>query len=177
MEIFTEVLSPRTMTLVKDELKKRLSENVWGISTKQWISPLQTGVIGVIQQNLIEGDLRDKILKDVKEVLPKSYLAKDSDVFVKFNVWQRLSGIALHDDGHVKNACTLYLNEEWDENDGGIFLWKKDPSHKVFIGCSPVYNQLIVNSKHEWHKVSLISPLAKQDRYTLQIWEHEKEEK
>ena len=45
---------------------------------------------------------------------------------IMFYVWPKLSYIPWHDDNHVKSALTIYLNDFWDEDWGGYFMFKNN---------------------------------------------------
>ncbi len=47
--------------------------------------------------------------------------------------WTRLSYIPWHDDENHTGALTVYLNEEWDEDWGGYFLYKEDETIKAIL--------------------------------------------
>jgi len=49
---------------------------------------------------------------------------------IMFYYWMENSYIPWHDDGHEKGAGTLYLNESWKKEYGGIYLYET-PNKKI----------------------------------------------
>ena len=81
------------------------------------------------------------------------------------------SFITWHLDGDNLYNGTLYLNKEWDSNDGGIFLYK-DHTNEI-KGIEPTYNSMVVNScaendPHNQHCVTCIVPGTIKKRITIQ---------
>ncbi len=52
-------------------------------------------------------------------------------------------------------------------NYGGILLYEESDGWKAF---NPSYNSMVVNDSKQNHMVTQVSPLAAQNRYTLQIF-------
>lgn len=94
---------------------------------------------------------------------------KDAVIDTQFCLWGKGSTIPFHNDSHVSFAATVYLNEKWPIEDGGLFLWKDNNTNELLV-VSPEYNVCVINNLHEAHHVSVVSYAAKQYRMTLQIW-------
>ena len=86
-----------------------------------------------------------------------------------FYVWCPNSYIGWHADAPYTFGASIYLNEEWDINHGGIFLYKDKEDIK---GVSPVYNRCIINVEKTMHTVTMITPDAPLRR-CLQIFGEE----
>ena len=52
--------------------------------------------------------------------------------------WTRLSYIPWHDDYRVKDAVTIFLNDVWELDWGGLFLYQNEA--KEIIGYPPTFN-------------------------------------
>jgi Rps23 Pro-64 3,4-dihydroxylase Tpa1-like proline 4-hydroxylase len=76
--------------------------------------------------------------------------------------WGRDTGINPHSDERYLLGATLYLNETWQQEWGGLFMCKDT--------VVPQYNLLVINDRQENHCVSRIKPQAPYERITLQIW-------
>jgi Rps23 Pro-64 3,4-dihydroxylase Tpa1-like proline 4-hydroxylase len=81
-----------------------------------------------------------------------------------------MSLINWHDDGHSGNGkegihMTIYLNDKWEWNWGGLFCWEDGQEHKV---KRPQFNHGLTVSKGHQHCVTVLSPKAPV-RKTLQI--------
>lgn len=85
---------------------------------------------------------------------------------IAFYTWTNLSYIPWHSDRAYKAALTIYLNKNWDENWGGIFLYKQNNEIK---GIIPEKNKAILQEGSLQHSVSMITPDSDY-RYTLQLF-------
>jgi hypothetical protein len=94
---------------------------------------------------------------------------KNAKIDTQFCLWGKGSTIPFHNDSHVSFAATVYLNEKWEVEDGGLFLWKDINTNELLV-VNPEYNVCVINNLHELHHVSVVSYGAKQFRMTLQIW-------
>lgn len=84
--------------------------------------------------------------------------------------WTPGSHIPWHDDGCYTRGITVYLNDEWDPDHGGLFLWN-DPDVGI-RGLPPKRNRIMVNDDKSSHSVTCLTRGAP-IRMTLQafIWE------
>jgi len=78
------------------------------------------------------------------------------------------SYIAWHNDADYEFTATIYLNEKWDINFGGFFLYSNTKKN-TFHGVLPLANQCIINHGAVPHSISITSPDAPW-RTTLQIF-------
>ena len=81
-------------------------------------------------------------------------------------LWHPLSYIPWHNDGHHQASATIYLNEVWDLDWGGYFLWKEGGEIRT---TPPVFNRLIVSSENVEHSTTLTTVDAPL-RQTVQIF-------
>lgn len=91
---------------------------------------------------------------------------KDLTIFITYYVWNNLSYIPFHNDGSYCMASTIYLNEVWSEDDGGLFLYKTNKDIKVII---PEFNKCIINKNNIVHGTTLTTKVAPY-RETLQLF-------
>lgn len=98
-------------------------------------------------------------------------------ITLQYYEWHRGSYIPWHNDGNHDYGATIYLNEDWDIEDGGIFMYYENNNQEDIKCIAPKYNTLVVNDNHEFHHVSLINYHAKEVRKTLQIWIDEQNSK
>jgi hypothetical protein len=96
---------------------------------------------------------------------------KGAKLDTQFCLWGKGSTIPFHNDNHVAFAATVYLNEQWSIEDGGLFLWKDHNTNELLV-VNPEYNICVINNLHESHHVSIVNYGAKELRMTLQIWAH-----
>ena len=90
-----------------------------------------------------------------------------------FNVmnyaWSRLSYIPWHNDGHRGTAVTVYLNDSWDRDWGGLFLYEGS-SRDDIRAVVPHFNCGLRNSRHLQHATTLVALDAPEPRFTLQLF-------
>ncbi len=76
-----------------------------------------------------------KIYKDKKVINKNLKIAG-----VLFYIWVRGSYIPFHNDENFKAASSIYLNDFWDADDGGLFphfLWPFIPRPRCFALAKP----------------------------------------
>jgi Rps23 Pro-64 3,4-dihydroxylase Tpa1-like proline 4-hydroxylase len=94
----------------------------------------------------------------------------DKNYHVMNYVWTRLSYIPWHHDDTRRNAITVYLNEWWDPNWGGIYLYRTGNDANDIRGYLPKFNTAIKNSNTLVHSTTMISPDAEAPRVTVQLF-------
>lgn len=86
------------------------------------------------------------------------------------HVWQPGSGINWHLDNPNSDeriGFTVYLNQEWNVNWGGLLLWEKFGQTGWY---SPQYNNAVWFHSPFWHSVTMVSRAANTPRLSLQIF-------
>lgn len=87
------------------------------------------------------------------------------------HIWQPGSGINWHQDSvdinNPRIGLTVYLNNEWSTNWGGLMLWEKDG---ITGWYNPHFNSSVWFEGPFWHSVSIISRAAPYPRLSLQIF-------
>lgn len=91
--------------------------------------------------------------------------------------WHRGSYIPWHNDYCYDFGATIYLNKEWDVEDGGIFFYAETDDVSDLKCVYPKYNTLVLNDSKELHHVSLVNYHSKTERKTIQIWINKKNKK
>jgi Rps23 Pro-64 3,4-dihydroxylase Tpa1-like proline 4-hydroxylase len=86
--------------------------------------------------------------------------------YVNYYKWLPGSFIPFHNDESSSLASTIYLNESWDKDYGGLFLYEEEQEIKGYV---PQYNSAVINKNNVSHSTSIISPTAPK-RETLQIF-------
>lgn len=139
------------------------NETRWGINKHFWDNDIQNKSVGTVSIFRIEGELREIIENVLKKFL------KPGEVFqyIQYYEWNPMSQINWHSDKGKSAAITVYLNENWNPNDGGFFCWQESPENAHLI--APRYNSAVIVRGNPPHHVSLISPFAPV-RKTIQVW-------
>jgi len=176
MKIYEDVLPPKLLKKCIEELKSFQQSEVWGISNFFWQEELQVGLVG----NVSTTPLPEESALKIHEVLNKyfSKMGSNYEVTYQYYIWNKMAGIASHDDGNYGAGATLYLNETWDPNWGGLFVWQDKDEKKgyKFNAICPKQNMLIINDECEWHLVTSTSPTIPHTRITIQMWYAQKGE-
>ncbi len=170
MKFFENVLSHDTLLSYFKEIKSLLHHySRWAPSDIRWQEPLRKYVPGSCLCTSASKELKLSILNDIQLSLP---FANAERVVIQHYVWLKNSGINWHEDGKYSYGATIYLNKGWDANYGGIFVWKDSNQKRVgkLNAYSPVFNSMVLNDQHNDHLVTMVSPFAPENRFTLQIW-------
>ena len=98
--------------------------------------------------------------KIVKALIKNGLVSIDEEIelVAEVYIWKRLSYIPWHSDkennDEIRYAATLYINETWDDNWGGLFLYKINNS---IMAEAPSFNKLIFNNKNYLHATSMLT--------------------
>jgi len=164
MQIIKNALSGELYDALVEELKSQLHNQVWGSSKILWQEELKRGITGNTLTCKVSDVLSNQIFREIKEYVPEC-----EEVICQFYVWQHHAGISRHDDGNHAFGATIYLNEYWDLNDGGFFIWTDKDTNQLKV-LSPEKNMMVLNLNVEHHLVTPVLPSAQDFRYTIQIW-------
>lgn len=74
---------------------------------------------GINEKSALHAKLKNQIEEKIK-------LKLKPDNAIMFYYWTRYSFIPWHNDGCYDAGLTVYLNERWDLNNGGLFLYKDE---------------------------------------------------
>lgn len=88
---------------------------------------------------------------------------------IMFYYWMSGSHIPWHTDGHKDAALTYYINEVWDRDWGGLYLYKPDPTSDDIHAKVPRYNTLGVQTNKMPHAISSTTKSAP-IRRTVQVF-------
>lgn len=168
---YNNVLDGHLIKHVMDYFKSIKNVDVWG-SNIGWDQNLS-----LISSNTLTHRISNKFLeKEIKNSIEKVLKINFEEEELIFNlfiyVWAGGSYITWHTDSCYPYNGTIYLNEEWDSDDGGVFLYE-DSQTKEIRGIEPTYNSMVVNSAtekdpHNLHCVTCIVPGTIKKRITIQ---------
>tara|TARA_B100002019_G_C21216830_1_gene572493 strand:- start:666 stop:1169 length:504 start_codon:yes stop_codon:yes gene_type:complete len=164
MKVLNNVLSEDLIQEISKELKNKIQSDSWGTSEVFWEPSLRLNSTGTVLISNCSDRIQKLLLSELENVLPEY-----SEVFVKYHLWQKGSAISCHQDMNYKFGATLYLNDVWDLNWGGIFVWKPNDSNTM-KAIAPTHNTLVVNDESELHFVTPISYNTDTFRVTMQIF-------
>jgi hypothetical protein len=149
--------------LFHDALKTLASGREFARSNFQWHPEIVKASAAVLVRDY------DTVMSNL--ILQQLYdrgVIKNSNYHVMNYVWTRLSYIPWHHDDKRRNAITIYLNEYWDHNWGGLYLYYTDATH--IKGYLPKFNTAIKNSNTLVHSTTIISMDAESPRITIQLF-------
>jgi Rps23 Pro-64 3,4-dihydroxylase Tpa1-like proline 4-hydroxylase len=168
---YQNVLDDQLIKNIMEYFKSMLSRDVWS-SSSGWDQNLS-----LISANTLTHQINDKILKKeikrgIEEVINVDFDEENLEFTPSIYVWSGGSYITWHEDNIYPYNGTIYLNEEWNTNDGGVFLYKENNTNEI-KGIEPTYNSMVVNSgteedPHNFHCVTCIVPGTIKKRVTLQ---------
>ena len=168
---YDNVLEEKLIQNIMEYFKSILNRDVWS-SSIGWNQNLS-----LISSNTLTHLIHDKLLvkefkKSIEEKLQINFEDENLDFNASIYVWSGGSYITWHNDSLYPYNGTIYLNEEWNTDDGGIFLYRDNETNEI-KGFDPIYNSMVVNSSsdtdpHNLHCVTCIIPGTIKKRVTLQ---------
>jgi len=166
MKLFDNVLSDELLQEIRAEIHKAVPEHKW-TSSFAWPHDLTFGIVGTSLQCLIEDEVKEKILDQIRHLLPVC-----EKYHMQYYLWLPTSGISVHDDYGKVFGATIYLNEQWYSDQGGIFIYKKSATENdpEWTALLPKHNTMILNDIKEQHMVTPVSADSPDVRTTIQIW-------
>jgi hypothetical protein len=111
----------------------------------------------------------DLLKNSILNQLLKNKIIKHKEYHVMNFVWTKLSYIPWHSDPGESSAITVYLNEKWHEDWGGIFLFREKESEQI-KGYIPKFNSAVKNESGIMHATTIVSSDAETPRITIQLF-------
>jgi hypothetical protein len=168
---YNNVLDEQLIKNVMEYFKSIMGADVWG-SSIGWDQNLSLISSNTLTHRISNKTLEKEIKSSIETALNVDF-EKEELIFVPYiYVWAGGSYITWHPDDCYPYNGTIYLNEEWDSNDGGVFLYKESQTKEI-KGIEPTYNSMVVNSAteedpHNSHCVTCIVPGTIKKRVTIQ---------
>jgi len=168
---FDNVLSDELIKNIMEYFKSILRRDVWS-SSSGWDQNLSLISTNILTHEITNKILKKEIKKNIETALNINFEEKELDFIPSIYIWSGGSYITWHPDNCYPYNGTIYLNEEWDSNDGGVFLYKENETNEI-KGIKPEYNTMVVNyatetSQHNDHCVTCIVPGTIKKRVTIQ---------
>ena len=168
---YNNVLDEHLIKNVMDYFKSIMGADVWG-SSIGWDQNLSLISSNTLTHRISNKTLEKEIKSSIETALDVDFEKEELIFIPSIYVWSGGSYITWHPDNCYPYNGTIYLNEEWDSNDGGIFLYKDNQTNEI-KGIEPTYNSMVVNSEtetdpHNAHCVTCIVPGTIKKRLTLQ---------
>lgn len=131
----TNFLPDELIRNIKTECK---NSKIHGLNLTDW-DPSVVKTSGPILLYTLKDNLLNELLSVIKSKIhiPDAYIIN----YVRYTLGGRYSYLPWHDDNNHKLAITIYLNNVWDFNWGGFFIYKEGLDYKAVI---PEYNKAII---------------------------------
>jgi len=167
MFVLENFINPEFIDNVLKENQELIYEDVWK-SNLGWQYDIvsSTGLVLIRSLSNLQKEQLLLALRNARIISPDDQIELDALAYV----WHKLSYIPWHSDkeynDEVRYAATLYLNRQWNDDWGGLFLYKKD---KKIFAEAPAFNKLVFNDNNYEHATSILSTQAP-CRYTIQLF-------
>lgn len=168
---YEDVLEEQLIENIMEYFKHIVDKNVWS-SNLGWDENLSLSSSITLTHTILDKFLQKNIKNQIEKKLKFSFDEKNLDFNVSIYVWGGGSYITWHNDSCWQHSGTIYLNKEWNNCAGGIFLYKDNKTNEI-KGIEPVYNTMVVNyedneDSHNLHCVTCIAPGTIEKRITIQ---------
>ena len=164
---YTNFLNLNLIETIEDHAKKNIMSAKWQTSLF-WAPNIKhrSALVAVLP---LSGHKKicEQLRPYYSKLIPKT---KKLYMEVNYYIWPPLSYIPFHNDGNKEIASTVYLNREWQIDNGGLFLYKQDDK---FYAIPPTFNSCVINNNAVQHSTTLTTTDAP-NRTTLQIFFYEK---
>jgi len=117
----------------------------------------------------IEDDLKQTLLE---ELLAKKIFSKVPKVWgASVYLMSRMSYVTWHNDSNHKFSCTIYINQDWNENHGGYFMYELNDEIRAI---KPNFNSCVYFDtplKHTTTLTALNAPFRESIQIFVDEWE------
>jgi len=128
MKIIKNILSEDLFNKCRTELGEKFIASCWASSSLLWPRNIQVQQSGTCMITPVSPELHRSIEQQLKSHLPNY-----KKLICQYYVWLPHSGIAIHNDRNHIFGGTIYLNEKWNPNSGGWFIWKDTKTPKTGV--------------------------------------------
>jgi hypothetical protein len=180
IKTYSNVLEENLIEKIITYMKLNFGEEVWG-SSVGWDQNLSLMSSNTLTHKIKNKSIAEEIQDSVEREIGIKFENERLNFISSIYIWVGGSYITWHPDLCYPYNGTIYLNKEWDSNDGGLFLYKDNQTNEI-KGIEPIYNTMIVNSAtesdpHNSHCVTCIVPGTIKKRITIQWRTSPKEKK
>ena len=145
IKIYKNFFDSDCLKYIEESIQKRKNTSNLRTSYYNWHQNIIHESTPVMVYDLKDADI---LLKPLKEVIHF-----EKKVHFMIYHWPVGSYIPWHNDGHASFTATLYCNKYWDENWGGLFLYKE--KDKIFAEV-PEWNKLVVQTDKDLHSTTSV---------------------
>ena len=164
IEVIENILSDELLNKLHEYVISNSHEYIWRNATTAWPSDVSAGSVPVMIMNL--DNFRDQLYSEVsKKVLGIKELELELP-FPMLHAIPPMGFMGWHEDYNPVNV-TIYLNEFWDKQWGGLFLYEENEQIKAI---KPRFNTGVIVSMNQPHGVSMIPYTCPVNRYSIQLF-------
>lgn len=167
---FDQVLDPRYCRFLLEEARQQLTQRAFTRSNFSWDEDVRRQSAPVLIR-----ELPDVPASLIKSSLVERGVIDDTDYVVMNYAWTKLSYIPWHNDEPHQTGITVYLNDNWDADWGGLFLYRD--AENCVRGYIPRFNCAIRNDGNLVHMVTPVALDAEEPRFTLQLFKRKPEQR
>ena len=166
MKLIKDFLDSHSLHMCNIDLQHKLKNDEWKTTIDVWGKHLQVGLTGdvlaISTDPIINKKIKDGIIKHFPELCDN-----DTEIRSQYFQWAHGAGISTHRDHLFKFVATLYLNKDWQDDYGGIFMWR-DSDNQLHAQC-PEYNCIMIDTDTSPHLVTPVTYAPPSPRLTIQI--------
>lgn len=142
IEIINNFLDLFLIYKLKAIIKDNLPQPVWKTNLFWEKSIVQSSsLVSVLELKNNFNNLYNEIKNFYIKKFPET---KNKEYGIHLYLWHKLSYIPFHNDGQYSMASTVYLNNSWNRDHGGFFMYEEDNKYEAVI---PEFNKAVINRK------------------------------
>lgn len=164
IQFFENVFEERFCTFLLANARAQLGNGAeFKRSNFHWLPSIRKSSAVVLVR-----DYDDILSKHILDELIKKGVVENETYKVMNFAWTRLSYIPWHNDSNHTEAITIYLNDIWDLDWGGLFLYKDN--NQNIRAFAPRFNCGLKNWNNILHATTPVSLDAPEPRFSIQIF-------
>jgi hypothetical protein len=162
-------LEPEVLTALRQKFESSRGRDVFEINNMgRWGAGLEAGSLAPVLILKLD-EYRDYFLQKYKALDPA--FADFNNLICYMHIWLPGTQINFHhdnDEGFPRLSSTIYINEAWNWNWGGLFLYDDADLGQRWI--FPHENHMIWFRPPLWHSISMVTQLAEYPRLSIQLF-------
>ena len=162
-------LEPHILEEIRQKFETSKGTGVFEINTMgRWGAGLETGSYSSVYILRLD-EYKDYFLAKYKTVDPA--FEEFNEVVCFLHIWPSGSQINWHhdaDDSYERLSSTIYINEAWNWNWGGFFIYDDPDLGQGWIYPHP--NSMVWFKPPVWHSTSMITLAAEHPRLSIQLF-------
>ena len=163
LDLYEDVFDPRIVSLVLATARGWYRDGTFQRSNSDWHPSLVRASAKVLIR-----DFGGSIAETILALLNQRRIIESRSYSLSLYAWLPGSYIGWHNDGCHAVAVTVYLNERWDRDWGGLFLYEDED--RAIRAVTPRFNLGLRNSANLRHATTPVMGDAAEPRYTLQLF-------